>query len=167
VSPFSRRFLGIALGASLAVNLFLAGFIVASVINRGWHHHGPPHGRLALRAAFHDLDPATRTTVEAIWRGRLPEIRSKLEAIRTARREFRAALHRDDIDPAAVQAAFQRVHDARGAAQQVIHQTIRAIGEKLTPAQRRKFYRTVFERRRWRRDRPGDRRRPPQARDRD
>ncbi len=155
MSRLSRRFLWITLIGSLAVNLFLAGFIVASVVNRGWDgHHGRAHrGRLHLRAAFRVLDGDTREMAQKTWRERLPEIRERLRAIREAHRNFRATLDKADTDPAAVQAAFQRVHDARGAAQALIHKTIREIGEKLTPEQRKAFYKAVFERRFRRRDR--------------
>jgi Spy/CpxP family protein refolding chaperone len=157
VSRISRRFLWITMIASLAVNLFLAGFIVASVVNRGWHGHRlpPGRGRLALRAAFHTLDAKTRATAEQQWRAKLPEIRAKLVAIRDAHRAFRAALDKAGTDPSGVEAAFQRIHAARGAAQTLIHQTIREIAEKLSPDQRKKFYKAVFDRRFHRRDRRG------------
>jgi Spy/CpxP family protein refolding chaperone len=157
VSRISRRFLWVTLIGSLAVNLFLAGFLVSSAINRGWDgHHRPPHrGRLHLRAAFRVLDKDAREMARQHWRERLPAIRRSLDAIREAHRAFRAALDKADTDPAGVQAAFQRVHDARGAAQQLLHKTIREIGEKLTPEQRLKFYKAVFEHRfRRRRGRP-------------
>ncbi|MEQ8698301.1 MAG: periplasmic heavy metal sensor [Bauldia litoralis] len=156
MSRLSRRFLWIALIGSLAVNLFLGGFIIASVINRGWdgHHKNAYRGRLHMRAAFRALDDEARQAARAQWRQRLPEIREKLRAIREAHRAFRATLDTADGDPAAVQAALQRIHAARGEAQTAIHRAIREIGEKLTPAQRKAFYKAVFERRFRRRDRP-------------
>jgi hypothetical protein len=161
VSQVPRRFLWIALIASLAVNLFVAGFVVANVINRGWHGHHRPHGgRLALRAGFRALDTETRAMAERAWRAKLPEIRARLDAIRTAHHAFRDALDRSDTDPAGVQAAFQRIHEARGAAQQLIHRTIREIADKMTPAERKKFYKAVFDRR-FRRDRRARRGPPP------
>lgn len=158
MSRLSRRFLWITLIGSLAVNLFLAGFIVASVVNRGWDGHRSAHrGRLHLRAAFRALDGEARETAREHWRQRLPQVRQKLRAIRDAHRAFRATLDKADSDPAAVETALQRIHAARGEAQAFIHQTIREIGEKLTPAQRKAFYKAVFDRRFRRRDRPASR----------
>lgn len=156
MSQVSRRFLWIALIASLAVNLFVAGFVVANVAHRGWdRHRPPPRGLIHLRAAFRTLDGDTRKTAREIWRARRPALRQRIETIRDAHRAFRAAVEKSDTDPAAVETAFQRLHEARGAAQAYVHQTIREIGDKLTPEQRLRFYKAVFERRFRRRHRRG------------
>lgn len=163
----SRRTLIILLIVSGGLNLFLAGVIVTSIVIHQSRHGGMtgPDRQAGFRLfrAVRGLDEPHRSRARALWKEKRREIRARIRAVREARRDLGAMLRKGDASASAIEAGFKRLHDARGDAQTALHALVRQIVEKLTPEQRKRFYRTAFRprkmgRQRHRRERREDRR---------
>lgn len=144
----SRRLLIILLIVSGGVNLFLAGVIVTSIVvherRHGGVHNVNRRAGFRLFLAVRDLDEPHRARAMALLREKRPEIRGKIRAVRQARRDLGRMLRSGDSSAADVEAGFRRLHAARGEAQVALHALVRTIAEKLTPDQRKRFYRAAF-----------------------
>jgi len=164
----TRRTLIILLIVSGGLNLFLLGVIAASIVvhmNRAevGHTFGP---RTAFRLyrAVDALDEPQRSRARALLKEKHPEIRAKIEAIRTARRDLRKRVRNGAVAPAEIEAGLHGLQRARGEARMALHTLVRQIAETLTPDQRRRFYRQAYRpggrKHKWRRDgeRKGERR---------
>ena len=162
----TRRTLIILLIVSGGLNLFLAGIIAASVFaywNRPDIDRGPgPRTAFRLYRAVDELPEPQRSRARALLKERRPEIRARIDAIRTARRDLRQRLRRGATSPEAVEAGFRSLQRTRGEAQTALHALVRQIAETLTPDQRQRFYRQAYrprgKKRRWRKDGKEERR---------
>ena len=153
----SRRTLIILLIVSGGLNLFFAGVIVTSIVVHDRRHGGIQgvnrRAGFRLFMAVRNLDEPHRTRALALLRAKRPEIRTKIRAVRQARRDLGRMLRRGDSSAANIEAGFRRLHNARGEAQVALHALVRVIAEKLTPDQRKRFYQAAFRPRPARRDR--------------
>lgn len=149
-----RRLIYIGLFASLALNLFLVGVIVAGLFWHGGHHHR--RGPFNIRHAYTVLTPASQAKAKTIWQAERAAFFAKIHEVRAARREVRALLREDKPDIGRMEAAIAKV----GRIRREIHDTLRGIVKKIAdalPAEERvRFYRAVLKRRgRFRRRRDG------------
>lgn len=162
----TRRTLIILLIVSGGLNLFFVGVVAVSVIV---HWSGPETGRgpgsrtaFRLYRAVDDLAEPQRTRARALLKEKHPEIRAKIEAIRTARRDLRRRIRDGAVAPETVEAGFLSLRRARGEAQMALHALVRRIAETLTPDQRQRFYSQAYrprgKKRKWRRDGEKERR---------
>ena len=162
----TRRTLIVLLIVSGGLNLFLAGIIAASVFaywNRPDIDRGPgPRTAFRLYRAVDELPEPQRSRARALLKEKRPEIRARIDAIRTARRDLRQRLRRGATSPEAVEAGFRSLQRTRGEAQAALHALVRQIAETLTPDQRQRFYRQAYrprgKKRRWRKDGKEERR---------
>ena len=147
----TRRTLIILLIVSGGLNLFLVGLVAASVIfywSQSDIGRGPgPKSAFRLYRAVDGLGEPQRARARALLKENRPEIRARIEAIRTARRDLRKRIRRGATSPEAVEAAFRNLRQARSEAHMAYHALVRRIAETLTPDQRRRFYREAY---RWR-----------------
>jgi uncharacterized membrane protein len=143
----TKRGLGIALIASLGVNLFLAGmFVTAAVYHRragGWIGYDRPFPHWVARRA---LDGPSREKVDKIWRDARPDLRTRIREVRRARREVRRQLRAGTLDRAALDRAFAALRDSTGAAHSAVYALIGRIAETLSANERKNY----FRRRHWR-----------------
>ncbi len=162
----TRRTLIILLIVSGGLNLFLAGVIATSIVvhmNRPDVGRGPgPRTAFRLYRAVGALDEPQRSRARALLKEKHSDIRAKIEAIRTARRDLRRRIRDGAVAPEAVEAGFRSLQQARGEARMALHTLVRQIAESLTPDQRRRFYRKAYRsggrKHKWRKDGEGRRR---------
>lgn len=145
------RWVGWALVASLALNLFLAGVIGA----RFWREHwrdGPerasfgafgPMGRIAGA-----LPEAGRAKVKAAMEARQQEMRERSREFRRARTEAMQALSAEAYDRGRAEAAFAESRRRADAMSEVVHATMIEASSQLTPEERKAFRERLAERER-------------------
>lgn len=116
----------VALGLSLAANVFMGGFIFGKIAG-GPRHQGLPGGfdmRRGDPEDFADLPPAARAALLDAYAGRRGEAAAVHRDMRALRKEFIAVLRADAFDRAtaeALAAKFEALEGtARGAAPKLI-----------------------------------------------
>jgi uncharacterized membrane protein len=139
-----RRGVLIALIASLAINVFLAGWIAASFVQ------GRPAGPRAMPAgpgapfnlmrARLALEPAARAKVDAVWRDVRPEMRARAQAARAARQELQRQFAAEPLDPAKLDAAIAEVRRAGDQLSAVLLATMGKTARALSAAERKTFF---------------------------
>ncbi len=157
----STRKLAIALAVSVGLNLFLGGMIASAWIAK--RHYAdradrPPVAGLAgnfnFRGGFEAAGREVRPLAREIRREYGPRLRESGRDMRAARRAVGEILQRDDLDPAALQAAFLELRLASDAAQAAMHEVMIETMTRLTPDQRRAFLEGAIRSRPRRGDRP-------------
>ena len=126
--------------ASLAVNLFLVGFLVSGVVAR------PPSGGFglgALREAAAVLPQAAQAGLRTAFEAEREEIRRRVEAVVDARWAVRDAFLEEPYDPDRVRQALDRLRADTGAVQQILQDTLAEAAVDLTPQERRQFLRVL------------------------
>lgn len=143
----SARTLGIALIVSLAINLFVVGIFAV-----GFFFHGPRHHAQAGRPFPHwmarrSLDSDTRGKVDAIWRGAHPALRSRVRAMRKARREVRRQLRADPLDRKTLEASYVELRERTVAAREALKEVLTKVAVTLNAEQRRDYFKRRFRHR--------------------
>ena len=126
--------------ASLAVNLFLVGFLVSGVVAR------QPVGGFGigvLREAAAVLPEGAQADLRTAFEAEREEIRLRMEGVVDARWAVRDAFLEDPYDPARVRQALSRLRQETGAVQEVLQDTLAEAAADLTPRQRRQFLREL------------------------
>ncbi|MBX6369964.1 MAG: periplasmic heavy metal sensor [Rhodospirillales bacterium] len=143
----SRRWLWVALGVSLALNVLAGGYVAGSLWTR--EHRGPEGiaGELHLDAAQHAAFERHLRSMREGYRRYRDETRPLLQK---ALRE----LAKPQPDEAAVEQILEEGLSKRRALQQEHTRSTRAFLETLTPEQRERFV-ELMSRRMERRERPG------------
>jgi len=147
----------VALALSLAINFTVGGFFAArSVFGPD---HPPPRGGFSgfLTAADRAFPPQMREALrDDLFND--PTVKANFDAFRAARQEMYAAMRADPYDPAALEAALDKIQASTSALQQAGHQALERIMAQ-TPAD----VRAEIGMHRRGRDGPrdGDRRGPP------
>jgi uncharacterized membrane protein len=136
------RWLWIGFFVSVALNLFLVGWVAASWVGG----IGPrPAGPGALGAGFNHfvarqaLGDEHRRAADQIWRERFADMRQRAVAVREARNELARLLTADTADAAAIEAASRAVRARSDALIEHLAATLARIGATL-PAEARKAY---------------------------
>lgn len=137
-----RRWLRIALIASVALNLFFVGIVgVWAVKPMLRDRHGPAElgansftERMASR-----LPDADKPILRQAFQKRHDDIRRLFEEARTAQRDARRSLRANPFDPDAFSAASDRARAARDAAQAAIHQAVREAATTMSQEGRTKL----------------------------
>ena len=141
----STRWLAAALVASIILNIFFAAFLIG---RHYWHdggrHRHERHGetltmRLELKALGAALPEEAREALRKSMRARRDEVLPKIAAIHAARREIIRLLSADELDAAALEAAFDRL--ARGLVdlQRPLEETILEAARRMTPEERQRM----------------------------
>ena len=124
--------------ASLAVNLFLVGFMVSGLVVR------PPSGGFgigALREAAATLPEDAQSDLRIAFEEQRGEIRRRVEGLVEARLAVRDAFIAEPYDAARVRQALGRLRTQNSAVQQILQDTLAEAATDLTPEQRRQFLR--------------------------
>ncbi|MGH6932603.1 MAG: periplasmic heavy metal sensor [Dongiaceae bacterium] len=130
--------LSIALFISLALNIFVAGWVAG-------HGKGPRGGhgglseagmRVGIQRVLRVLPPDDRRVVETMFEAERPSIRQQFEALRQAHQAVAATLRAQPFDQAAFEQAYGVMRQHSGAVQDAIHSVIVAAVPKLTNAGR-------------------------------
>lgn len=155
------RWVGWALVASLALNLFLAGAIGVRYWRETWRG-GPertvgaygPMGRIAGA-----MPESGRAKVKAVMDARQQELRERSREFRRSRTEALQALSAEAYDRGRAEAAFADARRRADAMSEIVHATMIEASSQLTAEERKAFRERLAER-----DRERERRWPPQQR---
>ena len=144
-----NRWIGPALVASLAINIFLAGTLVPGLVRHVWdgpdmYHGGPGMSGFAMRMP---LPPEAREMMREAMRQSFRENRQgfaeQRERIRAARLKLADAVEQDPYDPEATRAAFFELESSiSGMTRNVQDAMVSAIG-RLGAAQRAEIAETL------------------------
>jgi uncharacterized membrane protein len=150
--PRRRRGLWIALIASLAVNVFLVGWVASSWV------YGPrfaPGMRVAgttspfsfqHRSALRALSGSEREAVERVWREGMGDLRERGRALRQARMDMRTAFAADQADAKSLGDAVAAFKDKANAMFDHANATLLKIATMLPPESRKAYFNAGFPR---------------------
>lgn len=144
-----RRWFGLALFASLAVNLFLVGIVVgglASGRSHGLPFGGPPRGGpdMVRGGQFHQLSEPAREKMAAILEDRSDAMRERVRAMRAAQRDAARVLAADTYDADKAAAALRTLRMRTEELQAEIHAALSVVAKDLSPEERARLSRTIF-----------------------
>ena len=151
------RWVGWALVASLALNLFLAGVIGV----RFWREHWREAPERAMAGAFGpmgriagSMPESSRAKVKAVMETRQQQLRESGREYRRARAEAMQALSAEAYDKGRAEAAFAEARRRADAMSEVVHAAMIEASSQLTPEERKAFRERLAERdrdreRRW------------------
>ena len=133
---FTGRTFQIVLFASLALNLFLVGFLVARGLSHTWHEE--PRGPQAIveRLTRH-LSGADAEVMRAAFQANQDKLAAAFSALQQARREVRQRIAADPYDPDALVKAAADVQVKWQAFIAALQDTILPAVGKLSPEGRR------------------------------
>lgn len=126
--------------ASLAVNLFLGGFLISNMLA------GVAPGTFSpgiLRQAAEALPTQVQSEFLSGFATHRREFRRLRRAQLAAAWQVRNAFIAEPYDPARVEEAFAHLRDANAALQALIHDALAEQGDTLTADQRRDFLQAV------------------------
>lgn len=121
--------------ASLCLNLFLVGGMIAGRV------HGPmggPEGKgggMVMATVPHELKPVIREKLKA----RGPEFKQERENMRALRLNVADALAAEPFDPAALDAALATLEQSAGKLLHHAQEGLAQIAAELTPEQRKRW----------------------------
>jgi uncharacterized membrane protein len=146
----TTRRLTIALAVSVALNLFVAGFLVAGAVRRGFHergtrpHHGPFFGPRGMRGADSGAERAMRRAMDH----KRPAFEARGRTLREARSKVSAAFSAEPFDAKALQTAFAELRTQTAESQRILHESLVEVAPTLSAEQRRKLGKHALERER-------------------
>ena len=128
-----RRCWRVALIASLALNLLLAGVVGVWVVRPIFR--GPPSppefGRVVERMA-HRLNDADAAVLKRAYSEHRDEMARLTGNVRNARQKVRLALQTDPFDPAALKNSMDEVRAARSAMEEAIQDVMRSAAAGIS-----------------------------------
>lgn len=155
MTPTVKR-LAIALALSVALNLFVAGFVAMRVLHGGRHHPRGPHGHFIGPRGLSGGDPAIKQAVRGAMQRRGGELRAHGERLHAARTAVSAAFGAEPFDAPALRQALSDLRVQTELSQRLMHESLIEVAPALTPEQRARLARRVLDR-----EPGGGRHRPP------
>ncbi len=148
----SRRWLGPAFLASVALNLFLLGLLSVPFFMGPRHEFamrvpGPGGGPGMFHSSFKDLPEEDRDAIRSTMLGHFSEIRPHLRAMQEARLGLADALEAEPYDESAVRAAFDAMDESMREVGAASRDAMMAGFAKLSPEQRHRVAEAMRERR--------------------
>ena len=151
--PRRRRGLWIALIASLAVNVFVVGWVASSWV------YGPrflPGPRAAAatgspfsfqhRRAMRAISGSERETANRVWRENFPELRDRAQAMRQAHIDMRSAFAADQADAKTLGDSVAAFREKANALFDHVNATLLKIAAALPAEQRKAYFNAGFPR---------------------
>lgn len=128
------RWLGIALGVSLALNLLIAGHVIGRVFH-GPHMFGGPHPGFHQLAK--DLSPEGQEIVRTVVRDKMGPLRDDVRQMREVRNRIHALMTADEVDIDALNGAFDELRQHSDAMHRAIQAATIEVARRLPPEERR------------------------------
>lgn len=155
-----RRWLKIALVASLVVNVLLIGIGVGSALHHRRELLGP---HMSLHHLTADLPEEARRTVDEVMAAHRARIHDLVRQVREKRRELGVLLGAPTIDHVALEKAFQDIQAADAALQREIQAATREMADRLPVEARRELTQRMLRGEHRKGHKDGDRpwRKPP------
>ena len=146
MTPIRR--LAVALAVSVAVNLFLGGFIAARALRGGGHHDARhEHGHfLGPRGLSRDGDSGAEQALRRTMRKREVAFRGQKQEMHVARDAVSAAFQAEPFDPHALERALTALRAETAASQALMHESLIEAAPALSTGQRRRLAERVLER---------------------
>lgn len=151
--PRRRRGLWIALIASLAVNVFVVGWVASSWV---YGSRFLPHPRAAAsagspfsfqhRRALRALSGDQRETANKVWRENFAELRTRALALRQAHIDMRTAFGADQADAKTLGDAVAAFREKANALFDHANATLLKIAAALPAEQRKAYFNAGFPR---------------------
>lgn len=138
----TRKRLAYALLASLAVNLFGAGALTATVVGSFGRASPVRHSdgdRVHFETGMRALQPDSRRAFDAIWQDRQPEIRDLFARVRAARQAAGEAFMAEPLDRRALDTALDELVTASAALQHAMHDLMAEAADVLPAEDRRRL----------------------------
>lgn len=129
-----RSWVALALAASVALNLFLAGVVAGRF---GGQAAQGVQAQRNLEAALAPLPEAKRDAVRRELRRVMPEVRRDQQAMQQARAAIAEELSRPQLDAAALDRHFREVQTRTTSMQHALQQAFKRAAADLTPEERR------------------------------
>lgn len=128
------RSLSVALAVSLALNVFLAGFLAAQALRPS---EGRPSaaGPMLFRAGEALGDPG-HPAIREVMRAHRQELRAHRRAIREARREVHESMVAEPFDQERLSAALASLRAETTSSQVLLHRALVQLATSMTPEQR-------------------------------
>ena len=144
-----RRWVGIALFASLAVNLLLVGIVVGAMIGgrpHGLPFGGPPRGGpdVVRGGNFGQMSEPTRQRVSTVMEARGDAMRTRVRAMRGAQREAERVLSAEPYDAEKATVALRALRQRTEELQAEIHAALAEVAKDLPQNERARLGRTIF-----------------------
>ena len=139
VSPRLLSLLGLALVASLGINLFLGGLMLGRDFGGGLPVRPGLAGggmRAALEQLLKELPPEDRAIMRDAFEGHRADIVDRVQALRQARQQVARLLKAASFDTAAATAAMQTVRERTSALQQAMQAVVLQTAPLLSQAGR-------------------------------
>ena len=134
---FTGRRFQIVLFASLALNLFLVGFLVARGLSHAWHHEEPRGPQAIVERLTRHLSGADAEVMRSAFQANQDKLAAAFSDLQQARREMRARIAADPYDPDALAKAAADVQVKWQAFIAALQDTILPAVGKLSPEGRR------------------------------
>lgn len=144
-----RRWFGIALFASLAVNLLLVGIVAGALIvgrPHGLPFGGPSRGGpdVVRGGNFGQMSEPARQRVSAVMEARGDAMRTRVRAMRGAQRDAERALSANPYDGERATAALRTLRQRTEELQAEIHAALAEVAKDMPQDERARLGRTIF-----------------------
>ncbi len=127
-----QRLLLVVLFVSLAINLFLAGVVVA----RRTELASTPGSHFMAGAGMFNAEVAQRPEVVVVWKRRETFVRSSMHELHAAQQQVKETLNADQWDANALSMALAELRQRVGVAQESWHQVLLEMAAELPAEQR-------------------------------
>ncbi len=154
-----NKLLGVAMVASVIVNLLLAGFIVGRLIpehrfagnsdfdrasmHREAHAIAVQRGHLNIGRGMRAISRSSRETIHDFMRNHAGEMRETIESVQQKRRDLFALLTESPEDIVAIEEAFSELSELTTAAQTKSQRFVLQIVKQLPAEERAAFLRAA------------------------
>ncbi len=138
-NPRNRRLLIGALVVSLAINLFIAGFVAARWLRPIPDRPTWPMAEIAR--GFERLPREQREELRRLTRERRQALRETITRLRQAQAEVNRILETEPFDPRALERSLARIRTLSNDVQREVHAMLLAAAEALPPDARRSLAR--------------------------
>lgn len=137
-----RRWLGIALGVSLAINLLLVGAIAGFALSHRGGGGAFADGARLLRS----MPPERRAEIRALFREARATIGPLRQDLRAARRAVALAARAEPFDARGLEAALTHLHARELAIREASRPLVLSLMAKLQPHERERVLRILAQR---------------------
>jgi uncharacterized membrane protein len=139
----NRRWLGIGLAVSIALNLFLGGIVAGRLTGQATQ---TLQAKRHLDEVLEPLPEAKRAAFRRELRQVMPQIRRDLQSMRQARAALAEEFLQPQPDPAAIDRHFKEVQSRTTAMQEALQQAFKRAAADLTLEERRALIETARRR---------------------
>ena len=135
----NRKLIFWVLGASLALNLFLLGFMAARGLKgpRGLGSRGMPHAEGGPFKVWHVLQQSQKPELRAKLRTELKQMRPARKALREAQSAVQKSLEAEPFDANKLSSALDKLQAETSKNQSRMHALMVDIAKELTPQERK------------------------------